>query len=230
MIGRGRPGVASLFCDLPTRWTAHAWNRISPRLSFADHFLEPVIDDVLAVFASTLGDCVHKTQIFSSRIVLKRFSWASLKAGWDSRSRLVAFLDRPLDFEIQHFARHHFWWELFESLRASDACCRSSIIAHASFTYFSSSFSVDLTTLISCFNSQESSEIYVSSIRDSMAINLSRSISIDIGVSFHSLALLLVSLRSCFVGRATKSLTIAPSALTWVQTQSNIFNYPVYEC
>ena len=79
MIGRGRPGVASLFCDLPTRWTAHAWNRISPRLSFADHFLEPVIDDVLAVFASTLGDCVHKTQIFSSRIVLKRFSWASLK-------------------------------------------------------------------------------------------------------------------------------------------------------
>ena len=50
-------------------------------------------------------------------------------------------------------------------------------------------FSVDLTTLISCLNSQVSSEICVcrleklSSIRDSMAISLSRSISIEISES-----------------------------------------------
>ena len=60
------------------------------------------------------------------------------------------------------------------------------MVAHAWFTDFSSSIIVDLTTLISCLNSFVSSEICecrlvkLSSIRDSMAINLSRSISIEI--------------------------------------------------
>ena len=52
-----------------------------------------------------------------------------------------------------------------------------------------SSFRVDLTTLISCLNSHVSSEICVcrleklSSMRDSMALNLSRSISIEMSGS-----------------------------------------------
>ena len=59
------------------------------------------------------------------------------------------------------------------------------MLAYAWFTEFSRSFGVDLTALISCLNLQESSEICVcrleklSSIRDSMAVNLSRSISIE---------------------------------------------------
>ena len=63
------------------------------------------------------------------------------------------------------------------------------MLAHARFTDFSSSFRVDLTTLISCLNSHVSSEICVcrleklSSMRDSMAINLSRSISIEMSES-----------------------------------------------
>ena len=60
------------------------------------------------------------------------------------------------------------------------------MLAYARFTDFFSSFSVDLTTLISCLNSHVSSEICVcrleklSSIRDSMALNLSRSISVEL--------------------------------------------------
>ena len=60
------------------------------------------------------------------------------------------------------------------------------MLAHARFTDFSSSFSVDLTTLISCLNSHVSSEICVcrleklSAIRDSMALDLSRSISVEL--------------------------------------------------
>ena len=85
------------------------------------------------------------------------------------------------------------------------------MLAQALFTDFSSSLCVDLTTLISCLNSHESSEICVwrlqklSSIRDSMAISLTRSISMDISESvswFPSISMLFCLFRSWLVGRA----------------------------
>ena len=80
----------------------------------------------------------------------------------------------------------------------------SSMVAQALFTDFSNSFSVDLTTLISCLNSHVSTAICecrlekLSSIRDSMAFNLSKSISIELSESvswFPSISLLLCLFR-----------------------------------
>ena len=96
------------------------------------------------------------------------------------------------------------------------------MLAHTWFTDFSSSFSVDLTTLISCLNSFVRLEICecrlekLSSIRDSMAINLSRSISVEISESVSWFLPFLCS-SVCFVSelacRRSLNLTIVPSAL-----------------
>ena len=69
------------------------------------------------------------------------------------------------------------------------------MLVHASFRDFSSAFSVDLTPAISSLNSLESSAICVCrleklfSIRDSMAVNLSRSISMEISESVSAISL-----------------------------------------
>ena len=94
------------------------------------------------------------------------------------------------------------------------------MLAHTWFTDFSSSISVDLTALISCLNSFVSSEICecglikLSSIRDSMAIKLSRSIAASQSPGFLPFLCSSVCFLSELAFRQSLNLTIVPSALT----------------